>query len=74
MHNHFRPKSCGAFSRVLMQNLQISQGYIFRILQHFADKLCNFTNSKFYKHTLSSCGDGFCMFLILPRSKGGIIY
>jgi hypothetical protein len=28
----------------LIQNLQISQGYIFRILQHFATKLCNFTN------------------------------
>jgi hypothetical protein len=27
-----------------IQNLQISQGYIFRILQHFATKLCNFTN------------------------------
>ena len=26
------------------KNLQISQGYIFRILQHFATKLCNFTN------------------------------
>jgi hypothetical protein len=26
-------------------NLQISQGYIFCILQHFAAKLCNFTNS-----------------------------
>jgi hypothetical protein len=27
----------------LIQNLQISQGYIFRILQHVAAKLCNFT-------------------------------
>jgi hypothetical protein len=26
------------------QNLQTLQGYIFRILQHFATKLCNFTN------------------------------
>jgi hypothetical protein len=37
----------GAFSRAwykLIQNLQISQGYIFRILQQFATKLCNFTN------------------------------
>jgi hypothetical protein len=55
MH-HFRHK-CGAFSGVwykLIQNLykiykiytkfQISQDYIFRILQHFATKLCNFTN------------------------------
>ena len=28
-----------------IQNSQTSQGYIFRILQHFATKLCNFTNS-----------------------------
>jgi hypothetical protein len=28
----------------LIQNLQISQGYIFLILQHFATKLCSFTN------------------------------
>ena len=27
-----------------MQNLQTSQAYIFRILQHFATKLGNFTN------------------------------
>jgi hypothetical protein len=27
-----------------IQNLQILQGYIFHILQHFATKLCNFTN------------------------------
>jgi hypothetical protein len=27
-----------------IQNLQTLQGYIFRILQHFATKLCNFTN------------------------------
>ena len=26
------------------QNLQTLQGYIFRILQHFATKLCNFTH------------------------------
>jgi hypothetical protein len=31
---------CGKYSVVL----QISQGYIFLILQHFATKLCNFTN------------------------------
>jgi hypothetical protein len=24
--------------------MQTSQGYIFRILQHFATKFCNFTN------------------------------
>jgi hypothetical protein len=35
----------GAFSQYkLIQNLQISQGYIFRILQHFLTKLCYFTN------------------------------
>ena len=28
-----------------VQNLQTSQAYIFRILQHFATKLGNFTNS-----------------------------
>jgi hypothetical protein len=28
----------------LVQNMQISQVYIFLILQHFATKLCNFTN------------------------------
>jgi hypothetical protein len=26
-----------------VQNLQTLQGYIFRILEHFATKLCNFT-------------------------------
>ena len=37
----------GAISRPqykLIQNLQILLGYIFLILQHFAAKLCNFTN------------------------------
>jgi hypothetical protein len=37
----------GAFSRAqykLIQNLRTLQGYIFHILQHFATKLCNFTN------------------------------
>jgi hypothetical protein len=28
----------------LIQNLQTSQGYIFRVLQHLATKLCNFSN------------------------------
>jgi hypothetical protein len=27
-----------------IQNLQTLQGYIFRILQHFANRLCNFTH------------------------------
>jgi hypothetical protein len=39
----------GAFSSAwykLIQNLQISQGYIFRILQHFATKFCKYTNFK----------------------------
>ena len=27
-----------------IQNLQTLQGHIFRILQHFATKLCNFTH------------------------------
>jgi uncharacterized membrane protein len=40
------PLSAFIFPRVykLIQNLQISQGYIFRILQHFAAKLCNVAN------------------------------
>ena len=36
-----------AFSRAqykLIQNLQISYGSIFLILEHFTTKLCNFTN------------------------------
>ena len=32
-----------------IQNKQTSQGYIFRILQHFATNFCNFTNfGKFF--------------------------
>ena len=32
-----------------IQNMQTSQGYIFRILQHFVTKFCNFTNfNKFF--------------------------
>jgi hypothetical protein len=30
---------------LLKQNLQTTQGYFFRILQHFATKLCSFTNA-----------------------------
>jgi hypothetical protein len=43
---HFRLK-CGSNFRTQyksIQNLQTLQGYIFRILQHFATKLCNFTH------------------------------
>ena len=32
--------------------------YIFRILEHFATKLCNFTNFKML--LIHSCSDGFC--------------
>jgi hypothetical protein len=32
------------YARENAQNVLISQGYIFLILQHFATKLCNFTN------------------------------
>jgi hypothetical protein len=42
----FRPK-CGRNFRTQyksIQNLQTLQGYIFRNLQHFATKLCNFTH------------------------------
>jgi hypothetical protein len=31
-------------TKVSVQNLSTLQGYIFRILQHFATKLCNFTH------------------------------
>ena len=40
-----------------LQNLQILQGYIFRILQHFATKPCNFTN--FSALFLAVHGDSF---------------
>jgi hypothetical protein len=43
---HFRPK-CDSNFRTLyksIQNLRTLQGYIFRILQDFAAKLCSFTN------------------------------
>jgi hypothetical protein len=48
MHNIWAES--GGFSRAhyrhykLVQDLQISQGYIFLILQHFATKLRNLTN------------------------------
>ena len=36
---------CGPIVPIqIIQNLRTLQGYIFRILQHFATKLCNFTN------------------------------
>jgi hypothetical protein len=44
---HFRPK-CGSNFRTQyksVRKLRTLQGYIFRILQHFATKLCNFTHS-----------------------------
>ena len=39
----FRP-FCGKRNTKVVQNLQTSQAYIFRILQYFATKLGNFTN------------------------------
>jgi hypothetical protein len=42
----------------VIQNLQISQGYIFRILQHLVAKLCNFTT--FNILFLAVVRDGFC--------------
>ena len=45
-HAHLGRKWC-KFPRVIQintENLQISQGYIFLILQHFETKFCNFTN------------------------------
>jgi hypothetical protein len=41
------PYKCGSNFRTQyksIQNLRTLQGYIFRILQHFATKHCNFTN------------------------------
>jgi hypothetical protein len=41
----FGPKMVVLISaRKSIQNLQTLQGLIFRILQHFATKLCNFTH------------------------------
>ena len=40
---HFRPK-CGSNFRTQYKSIQNSHGYIFRILQHFATKHCNFTH------------------------------
>jgi hypothetical protein len=42
----FGPKMVAISARnaKVYKNLQTLQGYIFRILQHFATKLCNFTN------------------------------
>jgi hypothetical protein len=42
-----------------IQNMQTSQGYIFRILQHFATKFCNFTNFniKFFTGIYFFCPD-----------------
>jgi hypothetical protein len=51
-----------------IQNLKTSQGYIFRISQHFATKLCKFTNFSI----LSSCGDLFaspCLVLKLVYNE-----
>ena len=33
-------------TKYVQNHSQTSQGYIFRFLQHFATKLCNFTNSR----------------------------
>ena len=41
----FEPKMVTISARnTNTENMQTSQGYIFRILQHFATKFCNFTN------------------------------
>jgi hypothetical protein len=39
----FGPKMVAISARVI-QNLRTLQGYIFRILQHFATNFCNFTH------------------------------
>ena len=46
---HFRLKSGNnllTYKYKHIQNMQTLQGYIFRILQHFVTKFCNFTNFK----------------------------
>ena len=48
-----------------IQIMQTLQGYIFRILQHFATKLCNFTN---FKDALSSRANGFHLSTVLDCS------
>jgi hypothetical protein len=40
----FAPNVVGSSARNTKVYLQTLQGYIFRILQHFATKLCNFTH------------------------------
>jgi hypothetical protein len=60
----FEPKMVTISARntniYIIQNMQTSQGYIFRILQHFVTKFCNFTNfSKFFTG----------IYLFLPKSK-----
>jgi hypothetical protein len=60
-------------TKISVQNLSTLQGYIFRILQHFATKLCNFTN---FSMALSSCGDLFaspCLVLKLVYN-GNCLY
>jgi hypothetical protein len=55
--------------RKILQNLRTLQGYIFRIIQHFATKLCNFTHFSIY--ALSSCSDLFaypCLELVYNRN------
>ena len=51
---------------------EILQGYIFRILQHFATKLCNFTNYKML--FLAVVMDFVLLALIKIQSIAGIVH
>ena len=51
----------------MTEKRQISQGYIIRILQHFATKLWNITNFVMLFHAMME----FCLDLL--RSKFGLI-
>ncbi len=52
-------------------NLQTSQGYIFRILQHFATKLCSFSNFDNFFPEISFVIPRLKIFL---KRKSSIIY
>ena len=71
--NCYHANACGNNFRTQyksIQNLQTLQGYIFRILQHFATKLCNFTHFSmlfpeiyFFCQDKKSVYNGNCLFL-----------
>jgi hypothetical protein len=54
------------------------QGYIFRILQHFATKLCNFTNFSmlfpgiYFFAKIKAVYNGNCLLFISPKDLSGL--